>query len=80
MGSTLALVHFRQCLDVIPLSRGPKRATDLVTPINAPVPIEDTFDMLQMIEAPVGRADAFGVGKVPTPPETETGTPVAAAQ
>lgn len=66
---------------VIPLSATPKRATDLVTAINAPVPVEDTFDVLQMIEAPVGRADAFGVGKVPVEPEGEAGTtPVAAAQ
>jgi hypothetical protein len=63
---------------VIPLSRGPKRATDLVTAINAPVPVEDIFDVMQMIEAPVGRADAFGVGKLPAEPEDET-TPVAAA-
>jgi hypothetical protein len=53
---------------VIPLSAGPKRATDLVTAINAPVPVEDTFDVMQMIEAPVGRVDAFGVGKVPVQP------------
>jgi hypothetical protein len=65
---------------VIPLNRGPKRATDLVTAINAQVPVEDTFDVLQMIEAPVGRVDAFGVGKVPVPPDTEAGTPVAAVQ
>jgi hypothetical protein len=56
---------------VIPLSAAPKRATDLVTAINAPVPVDDTFDVMQMIEAPVGRADAFGVGKVPVEPETE---------
>jgi hypothetical protein len=62
---------------VIPLSATPKRATDLVTAINAPVPVEDTFDVMQMIDAPVGRADAFGVGKVPVPPEAAE-TPVAA--
>lgn len=65
---------------VIPLSRGPKRATDLITAINAPVPVEDTFDVMQMIEAPVGRADAFGVGKVTVEPESEGATPVAAVQ
>jgi hypothetical protein len=66
---------------VIPLSATPKRATDLVTAINAPVPVEDTFDVMQMIEAPVGRADAFGVGKVPVDPEDEAeATPVAAAE
>jgi hypothetical protein len=57
---------------VIPLSAAPKRATDLVTAINAPVPVDDTFDVMQMIEAPVGRADAFGVGKVPVAPEEAT--------
>jgi hypothetical protein len=62
---------------VIPLNRGPKRATDLVTAINAPVPAEDVFDVMQMIDAPVGRVDAFGVGKVPVTPEA-TETPVAA--
>jgi hypothetical protein len=55
---------------VIPLSAAPKRATDLVTAINAPVPVEDIFDVMQMIEAPVGRADAFGVGKLPVEAET----------
>ncbi len=65
---------------VIPLSATPKRATDLVTAISAPVPVEDIFDVLQMIEAPVGRADAFGVGKVPAEPEDDAATPVAAAQ
>ncbi len=56
---------------VIPLSAAPKRATDLVTAINTPVPVEETFDVMQMIEAPVGRADAFGVGKMPAEPEDE---------
>lgn len=65
---------------VIPLSRAPKRATDLVTAINAPVSVDDVFDVMQMIDAPVGRADAFGVGKVPVEPQAEGATPVAAAQ
>ena len=63
---------------VIPLSAAPKRATDLVTADTAPAPVEETFDVLQMIEAPVGRADAFGVGKVPVAAEDEAATPVAA--
>jgi hypothetical protein len=64
---------------VIPLSRAPKRATDLVTAISAPVPAADVFDVMQMIDAPVGRADAFGVGKVPAAPDAVEGeTPVAA--
>lgn len=74
---------------VIPLSTTPKRATDLVTSQTAP---GGGFDVTQLIDAPVGRADAFGVGKVPTapaeedkaaavakPPAAATVTPVAAA-
>ena len=57
---------------VIPLSAAPKRATDLVTAINTPVPVEETFDVMQMIEAPTGRADAFGVGVAPADAEAET--------
>ncbi|HZY69334.1 MAG TPA: hypothetical protein VFE52_12140, partial [Devosia sp.] len=56
---------------VIPLSATPKRATDLVTATAEPVPVEETFDVLQMLEAPVGRADAFGVGVTPAEPEAE---------
>jgi hypothetical protein len=65
---------------VIPLNRTPKRATDLVTAVAATPETDDAFDMLMMIEAPVGRADAFGVGKVPVVEEPEAGTPVALAQ
>jgi hypothetical protein len=57
---------------VIPLSATPQRATDLVTAINTPVPVEETFDVMQMIEAPAGRADAFGVGMAPADAEAET--------
>ena len=56
---------------VIPLTTGPKRATDLVTAA-APVAADSTaFDMTQLIEAPVGRVDAFGVGVVPVVEDTE---------
>jgi hypothetical protein len=66
---------------VIPLSAAPKRASDLVTAVSMPAPSADAFDMLQMIEAPVGRADAFGVGKVPVvEADPAAGTPVALAQ
>ena len=42
---------------------------------------EEAFDMMQMVEAPVGRADAFGVGKLPEAEAApDTGTPVALAQ
>lgn len=66
---------------VIPLNRGPKRATDLIAAGSPSASDEDAFDMMQMVEAPVGRADAFGVGKAPdTEPAPDTGTPVALAQ
>ena len=65
---------------VIPLSRAPKRATNLVT-ATEPGPGEDmAFDMGLMVEAPVGRADAFGVGKAPMTDDPVTDTPVALAQ
>jgi hypothetical protein len=63
---------------VIPLSRTPKRATDLVT-AESVAAAADAFDLIQMVEAPAGRADAFGVGKLPAAPEDDT-TPVAQAQ
>lgn len=51
---------------VISLTHTPRRATDLVTADMADVaPVG--FDLTQMLEAPVGRADAFGVGKVENP-------------
>ncbi|MDB5538815.1 MAG: putative periplasmic er of the SGNH-family of hydrolase [Devosia sp.] len=51
---------------VISLSNAPKRAADLVTADMADAaPVG--FDLTQMIEAPVGRVDAFGVGKVENP-------------
>lgn len=55
---------------VISLTHAPRRAAELVTPATA----DDTgagFDMAQMVEAPVGRADAFWVGKVPVADEAE---------
>ncbi len=65
---------------VIPLSRAPKRAIELVSAAPA-APIADAFDMTLMVEAPIGRADAFGVGKVPVV-ETDpaAGRPVAQVQ
>lgn len=51
---------------VISLTHTPRRATDLVTADMADA-IPVGFDLSQMIEAPVGRADAFGVGKVENP-------------
>jgi hypothetical protein len=64
---------------VIPLTIGPKRATDLVTAAAPTAADSAAFDMTQLIEAPVGRVDAFGVGVVPA---VEDGEPelVGAAQ
>ena len=53
---------------VIPLSQGPKRATDLVTAAAAPS-TEAAFDSTQMIDAPAGRVDDFGVGHDPEKPD-----------
>lgn len=51
---------------VISLTNTPRRAADLVTADMADAATVG-FDLTQMIEAPVGRADAFGVGKVENP-------------
>lgn len=55
---------------VISLTHAQRRATDLViadpsvlTPVN--------FDVNMMLEAPIGRADAFGVGKAPQAEEAK---------
>lgn len=56
---------------VIPLTTGPKRATDLVTAAAPMATDSAAFDMTQLIEAPVGRVDAFGVGVVPAAEDTE---------
>ena len=56
---------------VIPLTTGPQRAT-APGAAAAPVAADSTaFDMTQLIEAPVGRVDAFGVGVVPVVEDTE---------
>lgn len=49
---------------VIPLSQTAKPAADLVTPETAPAAAA-AFDMGQMLDAPQGRVDDFGVGKPP---------------
>lgn len=46
---------------VIPISRVPARAGELVVS-SGPVPAEPAFTLEQLVSAPVGRADAFGVG------------------
>jgi uncharacterized protein len=48
---------------VISLTHTPRRAADLVTA--GAVELAPAFDASLLIEAPVGRVDAFGVGKVP---------------
>ncbi|MEO8757002.1 MAG: DUF459 domain-containing protein [Devosia sp.] len=72
---------------VIPLSQTPKRATDLVTADTAPVSGAG-FDVTQMLDAPRGRVDDFGVGHDPEKPDDvapaavappAAATPVAAA-
>ena len=63
---------------VIPLNRGPKRATDLVT-ATPPAADSAAFDMTQMLDAPKGRADDFGVGVEAKSPEEATVAPPAAS-
>ena len=58
---------------VISLTHSPKRAAELVTASSVAATPEDMdpvgFDLTQLIDAPVGRADAFGVGVTPVPDE-----------
>lgn len=49
---------------VISLTHQQRRAMDLVTPETAQI-APAAFDMSMLIDAPVGRVDAFGVGKLP---------------
>ena len=46
---------------VIPLSRAPNRAGDLLTASGLPAPVPP-FTLEQLMTAPMGRVDAFGVG------------------
>lgn len=50
---------------VIPISRVPERAVDLVTAANAPTDAAP-FTLEQLVTAPIGRVDAFGVGFDPS--------------
>lgn len=50
---------------VMPLGRAPERAGDLLT-AGAPVSTPAAFPLETLLEAPVGRVDAFGVGVSPT--------------
>ena len=49
---------------VIPLSRAPQRAGELLTAAGAPATPAFTLD--ELVAAPIGRVDAFGVGIDPT--------------
>lgn len=62
---------------VIPLSAAPKRASDMVTASAAST--DDAFDVSQMIAAPKGRVDDFGVGTDPASTDEVAATPPAAA-
>ena len=57
---------------VMPLSNAPRRAAELVTAQSSDETVA-AFDMSQLIEAPVGRVDAFWVGKVPEAAEVNAG-------
>lgn len=57
---------------VVPLSKTPPRATDLITAATAPAAAPIDLDTL--MKAPIGRADAFGVGVAPPAPD-EAATP-----
>jgi len=55
---------------VVPISRAPQRAADLL--VAAPQPASDMgFSLEQLMAAPIGRADAFGVGIDPSETENE---------
>ncbi len=59
---------------VIPISRVPERASELVTAANLPASAAP-FTLDQLVSAPIGRVDAFGVGFDPEaePVENESG-------
>lgn len=59
---------------VMPLSRAPQRATDLVL-ANDASKIGPGFSLDQLMAAPQGRVDAFGVGVVPEAEPEEALTP-----
>ena len=50
---------------VIPISRVPARASDLITAVGVPA-TASPFTLDQLMQAPIGRADAFGVGYDPS--------------
>lgn len=58
---------------VIPLSRAPQRATDLLSASNAAPAAAVPFALDQLVMAPAGRVDAFGVGVDPNAAAEENG-------
>ena len=58
---------------VISLTALPRRASELITLASAPEPGAG-FDLDMLILAPVGRADAFGVGREPVAETAEAGS------
>lgn len=58
---------------VISLTAMPRRASELITLASAPEPGAG-FDLDMLILAPVGRADAFGVGREPVAETAEAGS------
>jgi hypothetical protein len=59
---------------VVPISRVPQRASDLVSAASIPA-VPPPFTLDQLVSAPIGRVDAFGVGFDPAaePVENEGG-------
>lgn len=60
---------------VIPISRVPPRASELMTAVGAPASAAP-FTLEQLMTAPIGRADAFGVGVDPSLAEEEDAGPL----
>ena len=50
---------------VMPISRAPQRASDLMTATSPAPEAPAAFSLEQLMQAPAGRVDAFGVGIVP---------------
>lgn len=50
---------------IVPISRAPQRATDLLLATPQPA-AQNSFSLEQLIAAPIGRVDAFGVGIDPS--------------
>lgn len=68
---------------VIPLSQKPKPALELVTATPDAADGSSSsqgFDVTQMLDAPVGRVDAFGVGKASSEPPADASQPAAVPQ